>query len=73
MLRRNFLKTALTLGSGVILADKLSWGDSWASQTSLPRRPYRPPLRYTGHARSGCATRPEVNNLMVSGFMALPD
>jgi hypothetical protein len=71
MLRRNFLATAgltitawLAMGRMPILADM--------PDKDRTDRGCRKMLHLKGHARSGCATRPELAHLFENGIYNLP-
>ncbi len=68
--RRDFLKTSGLLAAGTVLsltsaAQVMDWVD--------PLPTARPIMRLSGHARSGCAYRPELVDLWAGGGSQLPD
>ena len=71
MLRRNFLKTAGLTVSGVFIVGRIpihaNIPDNKHIKTDRKRH-----LHFQGHARSGCATRPEIAAMFENGIYNLP-
>jgi len=71
MLRRDFIKSAgLTIG-GVLVLNNLSFAENLLgpkTESSPKPRVYH----FHGHARSGCATRPELAPFLEKGFCMMP-
>lgn len=68
--RREFLKLSSMLAAGAVIAvsspgEVLLWGRHEPPDTPL--------FRIHGHARSGCAFRPELVDLWAGGGAQLPD
>ncbi len=68
--RREFLKLSSVLAAGAAISltsysEVVGWNNS--------RIPARPILRHHGHARSGCAFRPELTDIWAGGGAQLPD
>lgn len=68
--RREFLKLSSVLAAGAAISlTSFSEVAGWDKS----RAPDAPILRYHGHARSGCAFRPELTDIWAGGGAQLPD
>lgn len=71
MLRRDFLKaSSLVMGGMLILGEIPSLEDRGNPGRDIRR--FKPTYRFHGHARSGCASPPELAPLVESGIIAMP-
>lgn len=72
MLRRDFIKTAVLTGTGLILASELVLASSESPQDNKPMKLSKRTYQLHGHARSGCATPPELFGIIENGINCLP-
>jgi len=71
--RREFLKLSTVLAAGAVLTFSAAGEILAADDEPETGQKIRPPLRYRGHARSGCAFRPELSAVWAGGGAQLPD
>lgn len=71
--RREFLKLSALLAAGAVIT--VSGVDAVAAITFEPQSAieHRPLYRFHGHARSGCAFRPELTDMWAGGGAVLPE
>jgi len=71
MLRRDFLKSSSLVFSGLLVISQIPQSfvceDAHAAESS-----YTPVYRFNGHARSGCATPPELMPMLERGMVIIP-
>jgi len=71
MLRRDFIKSAGLAIGGTLILNNLSFAENLLgpkTESSPKPRVYH----FHGHARSGCATRPELAPFLEKGFCMMP-
>ena len=71
MLRREFLKSASMVLSGLLIVNQIPLLPAKAQETKntvIKRNPYR----FNGNAKAGCAYPPEIASMMEYGSMATP-
>jgi hypothetical protein len=71
MLRRNFIRTALIAFGSTFFIGTIPAGGRNRKAVADPTRRGRT-LPFNGHPRSGCATRPELSDLLYGGIMNIP-
>jgi hypothetical protein len=71
MLRRNFLKAAVMTLAGFLFARRIPLAESIAVEDTPKKRAARA-YHFHGHARSGCASRPELAPFLEKGISNIP-
>ena len=71
MLRRDFLKASSLVMGGMLILREIPSLEDRPEYTGNVKR-FKPTYRFHGHARSGCASRPELAPLVESGIIATP-
>jgi hypothetical protein len=71
MLRRNFLKAAAMTLVGFLFARRIPLAESIAADEAPKKRSGRI-YHFHGHARSGCASRPELAPFLEKGISNIP-
>ena len=71
MLRRDFIKSASLAIGGTLILNNLSFAENLLGpKTDSTPKPKA--YHFHGHARSGCATRPELAPFLEKGFCMMP-
>ncbi|UCD17797.1 MAG: twin-arginine translocation signal domain-containing protein [Candidatus Zixiibacteriota bacterium] len=71
MLRRDFIKTTALTAGGIVVLGTILPEPAGAAEKSV--RPYiKRDYRLVGHARSGCATPPELTPFLENGGSMMP-
>lgn len=71
MLRRDFIKSAGLAIGGALIINNLSFADKFLEPETVSN-PKPRMYHFHGHARSGCATRPELAPFLEKGFCMMP-
>jgi len=72
MLRREFIKNSSLVVGGIILGTGIIMADT-TDKHRKERRRIKRHYHLHGHARSGCATPPEMQSAMEQGIYATPE
>jgi len=72
MLRRDFIKTSCLCFGGVLMMHNALFAAPSRDEKHDRAKGRRPVYHLHGHARSGCASPPELQPLIENGIMALP-
>ncbi|MEW5925659.1 MAG: hypothetical protein AB1746_16880 [Candidatus Zixiibacteriota bacterium] len=72
MLRREFIKASFITFGGVVLAQNALMSMPLTDTNRNKRKAGRPVYHLHGHARSGCATPPELQYILENGIASLP-
>ena len=71
MLRRDFLKSSSLVFGGLLVISQIPQG-LVNEETHPAQSSFIPVYRFNGHARSGCATPPELMPMLECGMVIIP-
>ena len=72
MLRRDFIKTSAITFGGIIIAHEALLSAPLVVTEQKIKKSGKTIYHLHGHARSGCASPPELQPMLENGIMALP-
>ena len=71
MLRRDFIRVTFISAGGIYILGKVPFAEASARRRKITSIKSNK-LNYHGHAKSGCASRPELSRAFENGFVSLP-